>query len=280
MYPDIVTGVRVLILSAMKAFYFLVSVCFSTLFANAQNVQRPVPGKIETYINRFDINRVDVNNNGWAYYYIPRGMGDTLTVKMSCVFKGTATHAPHSHNEDEAFYIVQGPVNFHINGEERILQTGDFVYTPSGSSHNIQRVGNDTIRYLVLKRETLRAVDKPHPAGKPDYTMADCCRYPSYDPVWVKGGDTQITLLDNAFADGYQVRLNRVLDNRLLQRDADLPSSGQVAIYLLQGQAMAVVDGMTVQLYADQTLYCPKGSSYSLQKNGQEPLVFLCMTTE
>lgn len=269
------------IFTIMKTIQLIIAfVCMFVLTTNAQQVQRPVPGNIETYIHRFDIDRVDKNNNGWANYYIPRGMGDTLTVKMSCVFKGTATHAPHSHNEDEAFYIVKGPVNFHINGEERILNTGDFVYTPSGSSHNIQRVGNDTILYLVLKRETLRAVDKPHSVGKPGYTMADCCYYPAYDPVWVKGGDVQITLLDKAFADGYQVRLNRVTDDRLLLRDTDLSQSGQVALYLLQGKAMASVNGMEVQLQADNTLYCPKTSSYSLRNNGQEPLVFLSITTE
>jgi quercetin dioxygenase-like cupin family protein len=248
--------------------------------AKAQKRQYAVPGDIETYIDRFELRASDKNANGWAHYYIPREMGDTLTVKMSCVYTGRQTHAPHVHNEDESFYIVRGPVNFHINGEERILRTGDFVYTPSGSSHNIQRTNEqDTIKYLVIKRETVGHVDRPHPVSKPDYTFDDCTVLPSSAWTADATNNAQLTLLDKHFADGFQVVMTRATQNgRVFRNDNPLP--GQVAIYVLSGNATVTLDGHRSQIGVDNTFYCPKNATYSLEKTGAEPLVFLTITTE
>ena len=254
--------------------YFLIGALAVSLLSFAQGKQRAVPGDIESYIDRFEESRVDKNNNGWAHYYIPKGMGDTLTVKMSCVFNGTQTHPPHTHHEDEAFYIIRGPVNFHINGEERTLQTGDFIYTPSGSSHNIQRIGNDTIKYLVLKRETSQPVTQPYKVGKADYTYGDCCNYLSKDPAWMKAGAARITALEKTFADGFEVILQRVTDSRNYTEKAK-----QTALYIISGDAEVSLDGKQAALHADNTFYCPKGSVYSLKKTSAEPLVFLSIST-
>jgi len=255
-------------------------ICLS-LEVVSQEIVRTVPGNIESYIDRFEENRVGRNRNGWAHYYIPKGMGDTLTVKMSCVYEGTQTHAPHTHNEDEAFYIVRGPVNFHINGEERIFNAGDFIYTPSGSSHNIQRVNNDTIKYLVIKRETVKPVDTPHKVGKLNYTMDDCCYLLSEDPAWSQSkNNSRIVAIDKDFADGFQIVMERVLDNDKVFSNENLLSSGQTAIYIIGGKAEVTLNGQKADLSADNTFYCPKNASYKLRKRGTDPLVFLMITTE
>ncbi|MDR1407097.1 MAG: cupin domain-containing protein [Tannerella sp.] len=261
---------------------FSIGILLLSLHAKAQNRQYAVPGNIESYIDRFELRTSDMNGNGWAHYYIPRGMGDTLTVKMSCVYLGKQTHAPHVHHEDESFYVVRGPVNFHINGEERIFNTGDFVYTPSGSSHNIQRVSEqDTIKYLVIKRETAGHVDKPHPVGKPDYTFDDCITYPSKHTEWTgAGNDAQLVLLDRHFADGFHIVMTRVTDSDKVFPHADSRRPGQAALYILSGRATVTLDGQSSSIGADNTFYCPKNATYSLTKAGTEPLVFLTVTTE
>jgi quercetin dioxygenase-like cupin family protein len=249
----------------------------------SQKTARAVPGNIESYIDRFEESRVNRNRNGWAHYYIPPGMGDTLTVKMSCVYEGTQTHAPHTHNEDEAFYIVRGPVNFHINGEERVFNTGDFIYTPSGSSHNIQRVNNDTIKYLVIKRETVKPVDTPHKVGKSNYTMDDCSYLHSEDPVWNQSPDKncRIIALEKDFADGFQIVKERAVDNDPVFSNKDTSSSGgQMALYIISGKAEVTLNGQTAALSSDNTFYCPENASCELSKKGTEPLVFLMITTE
>ncbi|MDR2968870.1 MAG: cupin domain-containing protein [Tannerellaceae bacterium] len=248
----------------------------------SQKTVRAVPGNIESYIDRFEESRVNRNRNGWAHYYIPPGMGDTLTVKMSCVYEGTQTHAPHSHNEDEAFYIVRGPVNFHINGEERVFNAGDFIYTPSKSSHNIQRVNNDTIKYLVIKRETVKAVDTPHKAGKSDYTMDDCSWLLSGDPAWNRPSNNnyRTVAVNKEFADGFQIVKERVVDNDKVYSNKNTSFGGQMALYVISGNAEVTLDGKKAALSADNTFYSPKNTSYSFRKTGTDPLVFLMITTE
>ena len=259
--------------------HILICLLLISFITSAQSKQRAVPGNIESYIDRFEENENDKNKNGWAHYYIPKGMADTLTVKMSCVYAGTQTHPPHTHHEDEAFYIVKGPVNFHINGEERILNTGDFVYTPSGSSHNIQRTNNDTIKYLVLKRETVRPVSKPYKVAKADYTFEDCCYYISKDPEWQKSGSSHIVALDKTFADGFEVILKRVTENTEILSKNDSNTEKQTAIYIISGEATVNFGGQQSTLYADNTFYCPKGADFSLKKMTNQPLVFLSIST-
>lgn len=247
----------------------------------AQEIRRAIPGEIETYIDRFSENRVDKNQNGWAHYYIPRGMGDTLTVKMSCVYVGRQTHAPHIHNEDEAFYVIKGPVIFHINGEERMMKTGDFAYTPSGTSHNIQRTNDvDTVKYLVMKRETVGRVEHPYSIGRA-YSLDECYTFPANNPEWSRNSETaSICLLDKNFAPGFQIVMERVTDNNKIFRRQSPDDQRQTAIYVIEGDAEVTLDGQRAQISTDNTFYCPKKSAYSLQKRGNNPLVFLTITTE
>jgi quercetin dioxygenase-like cupin family protein len=266
---------KVKILSGICILLFFVNI-------NAQNRQYAVPGDIASYIDRFELRTSDINKNGWSHYYIPRGMGDTLTVKMSCVYSGMQTHAPHVHAEDEAFYIIKGPVNFHINGEERIFATGDFIYTPSGSSHNIQRVNErDTIKYLVLKREALKSVDKPHPVSKPDYTFDDCSYRTANHPEWTNAAtDVQSVLLDKRFADGFHVVLERVTKNGKTFQSEKSGRTGQTAFYIISGEATVTLDGQKSHIEADNTFYCPRNTAWSLTQSGDNPLLFLTVTTE
>ncbi|MBP2833107.1 cupin domain-containing protein [Aquimarina sp. U1-2] len=48
---------------------------------------------------------------------------------------------PHTHhNEDEFFYMVEGELEFHIDGSRVIAKKGDFLFGPKGVSHNFKNV--------------------------------------------------------------------------------------------------------------------------------------------
>ena len=48
---------------------------------------------------------------------------------------------PHTHhNEDEFFYIVEGELEFHIDGNQVIAKEGDFLFGPKGVPHNFKNV--------------------------------------------------------------------------------------------------------------------------------------------
>ena len=57
---------------------------------------------------------------------------------------------PHIHTrEDEAFYLLEGELEFRL-GEETITATpGDFVNVPRGLVHNFRNVGADTARMVL-----------------------------------------------------------------------------------------------------------------------------------
>lgn len=256
-------------------FFACLALFLSSFSVYSQDKATDVSTDIEKLVDRFTVSNATKNSNGWFHYYIPKGMADTLTVKMSCVFEGTRTHAPHVHNEDECFYIVKGPVRFHINGVEKILNEGDFIYTPSGSSHNIQRISNDTIKYLVIKRESLIALEKPYSVGNTNYTFDDCyVPHENYGRLQFN----EKTLLNKDFADGFQVTLNKIRKNELYTyKDS---AQRQNAIYILQGRTKVRINGQETIINKDNTFYSPKGSGFTLTNVNNEPLLFLSIITE
>ncbi len=42
---------------------------------------------------------------------------------------------PHSHDWDEAFYVLEGLVNFHAEGKDYLLGKGAYVHIPAGIVH-------------------------------------------------------------------------------------------------------------------------------------------------
>jgi quercetin dioxygenase-like cupin family protein len=54
---------------------------------------------------------------------------------------------PHSHPWDEAFYVVEGVVEFECAGTRRSLAAGGFVHVPAGMVHSF-RYASPTARIL------------------------------------------------------------------------------------------------------------------------------------
>jgi quercetin dioxygenase-like cupin family protein len=45
---------------------------------------------------------------------------------------------PHSHAWDEAFYVIQGAVDFHCGGIANTVTAGGFVHVPAGTVHSFR----------------------------------------------------------------------------------------------------------------------------------------------
>lgn len=64
----------------------------------------------------------------------------------------TATANPPTHvhaDEDEAFYLLDGEVEFEVDGEVTTATSGSYVLAPRGKAHTF-RVLTDTARMLVI----------------------------------------------------------------------------------------------------------------------------------
>lgn len=107
---------------------------------------------IENCVNVFDPAKVESTKVGYQYWFVDRNFLDGRTVKMSVVAPHGATHPPHSHPEDEVFFILEGNAEFFLNGKTKTAGPYTSFYCPPNSKHGIRNVGNTVLKYLVIKK--------------------------------------------------------------------------------------------------------------------------------
>lgn len=221
-------------------------------------------------VDTFDERRVEPNATGWAYWFIPAGgVADTLSVKMSMVNKGVKTHDPHSHFEDELFYMVEGEAIVRLNDEEQRLRPGDAFYAPATSWHNIRRTDmNQTIRYVMFKRETKGKLSKPFLPGKKDYKMADCyVPYSDANPLWY--------LTKEMSANGMTAERIKTSKKQQVKK-----AKKQAVYFLLKGEARVSLNGEQCTVRPLTSVYVPKGATFSIRPAGKEALQYILVHTE
>ena len=57
---------------------------------------------------------------------------------------------PHRHDWDEAYYILDGEVDFMIDGEPVRSSPGDFNYLPRGTVHGFKGASKDVAKVLIF----------------------------------------------------------------------------------------------------------------------------------
>lgn len=79
---------------------------------------------------------------------------------------------PHFHSWDEAFYVIEGAVDFDCAGMLKTITAGGFVHIPAGTVHSF-RYASPTARVLGITSgagasELFRAIDRECPGATPD----------------------------------------------------------------------------------------------------------------
>ena len=253
--------------------FLLLAVCTSLAQKNKKEYT------ISDCITFFSEERVVKNSTGWAFWFIPAdGIANTLSVKMSCVDKGIKTHEPHSHFEDELFYMVEGTSIIHLNGEEHVLNQGDAFYAPGNSFHNIRRVDDKPIRYLMFKREIRGKLPNPFLPGKKDYSMKDCLIPFDHSLHTQKDGRQEMWYLTKEMsAGGLNARLQIVSDSHPCKQD---DYSGQEVFFILEGKAEISINGEKRVIEALSSCYCSPNSKHSIRKVGGDILKFIVVRTK
>jgi quercetin dioxygenase-like cupin family protein len=57
---------------------------------------------------------------------------------------------PHRHNWDEAYYVLQGAVDFEIEGEPVTISAGDFARLPANTIHGFKGASETGARVLIF----------------------------------------------------------------------------------------------------------------------------------
>jgi mannose-6-phosphate isomerase-like protein (cupin superfamily) len=80
---------------------------------------------------------------------------------------------PHSHDWDEAFYVLNGEIHFLCDGEAYSCNVGTLVHVPRGTVHAFSygSGGGQMLEITgagALAAQMFKAVDNEIPAGPPD----------------------------------------------------------------------------------------------------------------
>jgi quercetin dioxygenase-like cupin family protein len=69
---------------------------------------------------------------------------------MEVVLPKHAGPPPHDHAWDEAYYVTHGQVRFLLEGQEKVLRAGEFLYAPGGTLHGFQGDSDDPAGMLIM----------------------------------------------------------------------------------------------------------------------------------
>jgi mannose-6-phosphate isomerase-like protein (cupin superfamily) len=107
---------------------------------------------IENCVNEFKMENAEETNSGYRYWFVDKNFIDGRTLKLSVVAPGKATHAPHVHENDEFFFILEGKAKFHLDGKETEVGPYTSLYCPADIYHGISNAGDTELKYLVIKK--------------------------------------------------------------------------------------------------------------------------------
>ncbi len=96
---------------------------------------------IENCVVSYEASKADPTKVGHQFWFADKKfLGDGRTLKMSVVAPHESTHAPHTHDEDEFFFVLEGTAQFSFgwqNNNRRSLH--QFLLPNWFASRNQQR---------------------------------------------------------------------------------------------------------------------------------------------
>ncbi len=114
------------------------------------------PFTIENCVSEFSMEATQPTKVGYQFWFVDKEFLDGRTLKMSVVKPGEATHPPHSHEEDEFFFILEGRAEFYLDGKTKEASQYASFYCPPHSMHGIKNAGDSELKYLVIKKYNLQ----------------------------------------------------------------------------------------------------------------------------
>jgi len=107
---------------------------------------------IDNCVNVFSKEKIEKTEAGYQYWFVGKELAEGKTLKMSVVKPHSATHPPHRHPEDEFFFVLEGKVEFYLNGKTKVVGPFSSLYCPPNVEHGIRNVGDTEAKYLVVKK--------------------------------------------------------------------------------------------------------------------------------
>ena len=145
-----------MLMSAVCVVVLAAAVCCSSApaqtSASPQDTNDSTKWTIDKCLNEFSKDKIEKTDAGYQYWFVDKNLADGKTLKMSVVKPHSATHAPHKHPEEEFFFVLEGKVEFYLNGQRKIVGPYSSLYCPPNVEHGIRNVGDSEAKYLVVRK--------------------------------------------------------------------------------------------------------------------------------
>ena len=75
---------------------------------------------------------------------------DELEMHVTTLNAHTASHAPHTHPNEEMVILKEGTLQAHVNGKEVVVGPGSVLFFASMQPHAVQNIGDTPATYYVI----------------------------------------------------------------------------------------------------------------------------------
>jgi len=113
---------------------------------------------IKNTVNTFQPDKVSKTERGYQYWFADPDFADGNTLKLSVVMPGARPAEPHTHPQDEFFFVLEGTAEFFLDGETATGGPMTSFYCPSNSLHGIKNAGDTELKYLVIENYNMDKV--------------------------------------------------------------------------------------------------------------------------
>jgi mannose-6-phosphate isomerase-like protein (cupin superfamily) len=129
-------------------------IVFSIKQGSTQDKEKATEKKftIENCVNEYSEKKADKTKSGHRFWFADKEFIDGRTIKLSAVKANSATHPPHTHTEDEFFFVLEGNAKFFLDGKSKVVGPYTSLYCPANVPHGISNAGNTELKYLVIKK--------------------------------------------------------------------------------------------------------------------------------
>jgi quercetin dioxygenase-like cupin family protein len=79
---------------------------------------------------------------------------EELEMHITTLKPHTASHAPHTHPNEEMVIVKEGTLQAHVNGKEIVVGPGSVLFFASLQPHAVQNIGDTPATYHVINWKT------------------------------------------------------------------------------------------------------------------------------
>jgi XRE family transcriptional regulator, regulator of sulfur utilization len=90
-----------------------------------------------------------------------------LEMHITTLKPHTASHAPHTHPNEEMVIVREGTLQAHVNGKEIVVGPGSVLFFASMQPHAVQNIGDTPATYHVINWKTAATPEAPKKTPQP-----------------------------------------------------------------------------------------------------------------